>query len=88
MLYIYVVKRNIRKDGGNEFDETHGFVIAAENEEQAREFASNYRDIVDDHRHRDEDRSVWLKETTIVKMIGNALKDVESGVVLEDHQWG
>lgn len=89
MLHIFLLKRDIPKNHGSEyFDTTHGFVVAAMNEVEARIFAASYREVVKDYRRRDESPEVWLDTQTSCTRIGVAEKHVTPGVILEDHQWG
>jgi len=89
MLNLYVLKRSIADDNEPEFDATHGFVIAAEFEDQARNFAALYRyHAARDGRHRDESLDIWYSLKTTCTHIGVAGFDVSPGVILEDHQWG
>jgi len=89
MLNLFLLKRDIPKDHGSEyFDTTHGFVIAAMNEVEARLLAASYRDIANDYRHRDEAADVWVHPTTTCIRIGTAIANIVPGVILEDHQWG
>ena len=89
MLILFLLRRDIPKDHGSEyFDTTHGFVIAAMNEEQARMLAVSYRHTAHDYRHRDEPPEVWTAPTTTCTRIGVAESYITAGVILEDHQWG
>lgn len=89
MLFLWLVKRDVLRDNGPEFDATYGFVIAAMNEVEARRYAASYREDTDDNRHRDEDSNLWFAPTTTCRKIGIATTtDTIMGVILEDHQGG
>ncbi len=88
MLIIFSLKRDITRDKGPEFDATHGFVIAAMNEVDARLYAASYRRMADDDRYRDEAPNVWTAPTTTRTRLGVAEPHITPGVILEDHQWG
>ena len=88
MLVLFLLKRTVSEDGNPEFDATHGFVIAASDEQEARQIASDYREVADDRRHRDDECAVWQVATTTCEIIGHASENVQPGVILEDHQWG
>jgi len=75
-MYLWVLER----DDSNGYDETHGVVIAAEFEREARELAGNVTG--------DQSASVWFLPTTTIRAVGVALPGVEKGVILSDYAAG
>lgn len=87
MLFLFLLKRDVSEDQGPCYDATHGFVVAAMNEIEARRFVVSYHNCVDDIRYRDEKPEIWLAPSTHCVRIGTAAVDIAPGVIMEDH-WG
>lgn len=77
-MYLWVLKRDT--DDTDHYDETHGVVIAADTEQEARELAENAGG--------DQSPSVWFLPTTTVRAVGIAAPGVEKGIILRDFNAG
>jgi hypothetical protein len=75
-MYLWLLER----DDSNRYDETHGVVIAADTELEARELAGNVGGA--------QPASIWFAPTTTVRAVGVALPDVEKGTILRDYNAG
>ena len=89
MLLLFLLKRDIEYDNEARWDATHGFVIAAMNEVEARIIAASYRRgptlKID---NGDESPDVWYAPTTSCTRIGVAADDIAAGVILRDFNAG
>lgn len=80
-MWIYKVVRNENEDVN--WDEYYGFVIVAASADDARAIA-NASDI-----GFTEGQNIWLDASRVdCKLIGNACRDQEAGVILEDFRAG
>ncbi len=75
-MYLWLLER----DDKNDYDETHGVVIAADTAGEARELAGNVGG--------DQPRSVWFLPSTTLRAVGIALPDIEKGTILRDFHAG
>jgi hypothetical protein len=74
-MFIYLVTQNVNDD----YDTYDGFVVIAENEEQARITHPAYKNWDG----KSDDYSSWCDVKDVkVELIGNALEGAEYGVVL------
>ena len=86
MLSLFLLKRDVSRDGKPKYNTTHSFIIAAMNEVEARIFASTSRR--DKFDGGDESSTVWYAPTTSCKRIGIAADEVTAGVILRDFKEG
>ena len=85
MLFLFLIKRDAKHDNEPEWDATHGFVIAAMNEVEARIIASQHKDT---QSYNDQSSDIWYASTTSCTRIGVAADNITAVVILRDHHSG
>ena len=89
MLFLFLLKRDVEHDNEARWDATHGFVIAAMNEVEARIIAASYpREPTLKIDNGDESPDVWYAATTSCTRIGVAADGIAAGVILRDFNAG
>ncbi len=75
-MYLWLLER----DDKNDYDETHGVIVAADHEQEAREIAGKAG--------RYQPPSVWFLPSTTIRAVGVALPDFDKGIILRDFHAG